>query len=133
MSVLGSNRKWTSGEAVRPYLDLRVGDAVPVEQALQRFGEVVDHHLGRRFDHAAAPRVLRDGTGKGQIRVDQDARSRRPVDVFRFDAEIDVGAGGAAVAGLVALGLGAQFVIVVVDLDVGGGALERQSHRPETQ
>jgi len=31
MSVLGSNRKWTSGEAVRPYLDLRVGDAVPVE------------------------------------------------------------------------------------------------------
>lgn len=31
MSVLGSNGKWTSGEAVRPYLDLRVGDAVPVE------------------------------------------------------------------------------------------------------
>lgn len=31
MSVLGSNGKWTSGEAVRPYLGLRVGDAVPTE------------------------------------------------------------------------------------------------------
>ncbi|MBR9840221.1 MAG: hypothetical protein GYB50_20360 [Rhodobacteraceae bacterium] len=33
MSVLGSNGKWTSGEAVRPYLSLRVGDAVPTEDS----------------------------------------------------------------------------------------------------
>ena len=36
MSVLGSNGKWTSGEAVRPYLGLRVGDAVPPERRFRK-------------------------------------------------------------------------------------------------
>ena len=85
-------------------------------------GEVVDHDLRRRLDHAAATGILRDRADELQLGVDEHARSR----AVGHDLELDIGARGAAGALLVAVGPGLYPQGLGVDLLVGRGALERE-------